>query len=144
VPVAAGDTSIQSINSCLAMQHLQMYADAVLLLDNQSILDHLNSSCSTNRGSSGLLPNKQPSAIQQRVAATSALQGCTASGTGEVAGRGILRRPNPQSPASFGSGRACLAQVNQVAAEALMGLLWPLGETDLLAGRSNIRQLVGG
>lgn len=37
----AGDSTVQSINSCLALHHLATYAHAVVLVDNQTLLDKL-------------------------------------------------------------------------------------------------------
>lgn len=108
------DTATQSINSCLALQHLSQYAQAVLLFDNQVLLDQLNAGISrqarTRSGSSG------------------SSSGSTSKGAG-----GLL------APVS---GRACLQGVNQLVAQALVGLLWPVGEADQLARRTNMRQLV--
>jgi hypothetical protein len=50
--VIAGDSPVQSINSCLAMQHLAQYAHAVVLLDNQALLDQLASESTTTSSSS--------------------------------------------------------------------------------------------
>jgi hypothetical protein len=64
---SAGDSPVQSINSCLAMQHLSTYAHAVVLLDNQALLDQLNfkSGSSSTRGDAGSSTGSQ---VQQRVA----------------------------------------------------------------------------
>jgi hypothetical protein len=47
------DTATQSINCCLALHHLSQYAHAVLLLDNQVMLDQLNASISRQARSDG-------------------------------------------------------------------------------------------
>jgi hypothetical protein len=109
------DTATQSINCCLALQHLSQYAHAVLLLDNQVMLDQLNAS------------------ISRQARTTSSSATSSKSGAGRASGAGLLAAV---------SGRACLQGVNQLAAQALLGLLWPVGEADQLAQRTNIRQLV--
>jgi hypothetical protein len=107
------DTATQSINCCLALQHLSQYSHAVLLLDNQVMLDQLNAS------------------ISRQARTTSSTT--SSSSAGRAGGAGSLAAV---------SGRACLQGVNQLAAQALLGLLWPVGEADQLARRTNIRQLV--
>lgn len=37
----AGDSTVQSINSCLALHHLATYAHAVVLVENQTLLEKL-------------------------------------------------------------------------------------------------------
>lgn len=103
------DTATQSINCCLALQHLSAYAHVVLLFDNQILLDQLNASSS-------------------KLAASSSTGSSGWKGSG-----GQLAAV---------SGRACLQGVNELAAQALAGLLWPVGEADQLARRTSIRQLV--
>lgn len=45
------DTATQSINCCLALQHLSAYAHVVLMFDNQILLDQLNA-CSSKLAAS--------------------------------------------------------------------------------------------
>lgn len=40
-PAPAGDTPVQSLNACMALQWLQAYADGVLLFRNDSLLQRL-------------------------------------------------------------------------------------------------------
>jgi len=110
------DTATQSINCCMALQHLSMHAHAVLLLDNQVLLDQLNARCSS-------------SSRATRVPAVSTAARSTSNSS----------RKNPLGTTP---GRACLQGVNELAAQALLGLLWPVGEADQLARRTNTRQLV--
>lgn len=100
------DTATQSINCCLALQHLSHYAHAILMLDNQVLLDQLDAS------------NRQTS---------------SSSSSNRKVARGSITAV---------SGRACLQGVNELAAQALAGLLWPVGDADQLACNTNIRQLV--
>jgi hypothetical protein len=109
------DTATQSIKCCLALQHLAAYAHVVLLFDNQILLDQLNASSS-------------------KLAASSSTG---SSGTGSSGSR---KGSGGQLAAV--SGRACLQGVNELAVQALAGLLWPVGEADQLARRTSIRQLV--
>jgi hypothetical protein len=71
---AAGDSPVQSINSCLAMQHLSLYAHAVVLLDNQTLLDQLTAEASSSSGSStaSKVGSSAGSQGQQRAACKSA------------------------------------------------------------------------
>jgi hypothetical protein len=64
---AAGDSPVQSINSCLAMQHLSAYAHAVVLLDNQNLLDQISSKAVSSSSSSST-HGGTGSQVQQRVA----------------------------------------------------------------------------
>lgn len=105
------DTATQSINCCLALRHLSQHAHAVLLCDNQVLLDQLNNNNNNSTTAAG----------------------GSSSRAGSASRRG---------PSGAVSGRACLQGVNELAAQALLGLLWPLGEADQLARRTNIRQLV--
>jgi hypothetical protein len=120
------DTATQSINCCLALQHLSQYAHAVLLLDNQVLLDSLNSKLSSSRGTT----SSRGASGNARSSSSSSTGPATSSSSGR-----------PGGPAAV-SGRACLQGVNELAAQALLGLLWPVSGADQLAGRSNIRQLV--
>lgn len=107
------DTATQSINCCLALQHLSAYTHVVLLLDNQVLLNQLNA-CSSKLAASG---------------STSSSSGHSSGGR------------NGSGAQLAVSGRACLQGVNELAAQALAGLLWPVGEADQLARRTSIRQL---
>lgn len=116
------DTATQSINCCLALQHLSSYAHAVLLFDNQVLLDKLNATLSSSSRGTG------------RGSTSAASSSSSSSSKSAVLAGGAGRAPV--------SGRACLQGVNELAAQALLGLLWPVGESDQLARRTNIRQLV--
>jgi hypothetical protein len=122
------DTATQSINCCLALQHLSQHARAVLLLDNQVLLDQLNSKLSSS---------------SRGVTSRGGASGSTRSSSSTGLGSSSSARPGASGGPAAGSGRACLQGVNELAAQALLGLLWPVGGADQLAGRSNIRQLVG-
>ncbi|WIA36870.1 hypothetical protein OEZ86_008121 [Tetradesmus obliquus] len=127
-PGRTGDSPVQSINSCLAMQHLSQHAHAVLLLDNQALLDQLSSearSSSNSSSSSSAASQGQPRLVRKPAGAA----GNAPSPPAAAAAAAVLRG-------------ACLAGVNRLAAEALAGLLWPLSQQDALAGRSSVRQLV--
>jgi hypothetical protein len=66
--VPAGDSPVQSINSCLAMQHLSLYAHAVVLLDNQALLDQINSKGSSSSSSSSSTRGDAGSSTGRQVA----------------------------------------------------------------------------
>lgn len=101
----------------MALQHLSMHAHAVLLLDNQVLLDQLNAKSSSSSRATSRVP-----AVSSAARSTSSTSRKHTLGT---------------SP-----GRACLQGVNELAAQALLGLLWPVGEADQLARRTSTRQLV--
>lgn len=122
----AGDSAMQSINSCLALQHLDMYAHAVILIDNQAYLDRLNKQLS----SAGDLSAKSAT-VRGQVATSS--RGATSSSK-------VAAGFDASKQATVTSG-ACLSDINQAAAEALAGLLWPLRD-EQPAGSFNIRKLV--
>uniref|UniRef100_A0A383WL96 Tubulin/FtsZ GTPase domain-containing protein n=1 Tax=Tetradesmus obliquus TaxID=3088 RepID=A0A383WL96_TETOB len=126
-PGRTGDSPVQSINSCLAMQHLSQHAHAVLLLDNQALLDQLSSEARSSSNSS----SSSSSAASQ---GQPRLERKPAGAAGNA--------PSPPAAAAAVLRGACLAGVNRLAAEALAGLLWPLSQQDALAGRSSVRQLV--
>lgn len=60
-----GDSTVQSINSCLALQHLSDYAHAVVLLDNQALLNTLNSSQHHNTAASSSSSKASSGSVHQ-------------------------------------------------------------------------------
>lgn len=135
----AGNSAMQSINSCLALQHLDMYAHVIILVENQAYLDRLNKQLITTSSSSSTSSISSRGGLSTKVASVRA-QSATSSRSSATSSLTVAAGFEASKQASV-TGGACLSDVNQAAAEALAGLLWPLRD-DEPADSSNIRKLV--